>query len=141
MSRSSDGLWVACCSVARWCVPEIVLDGVNGFLVPPSDPNALAEALQCALATKWTRGDPRFRLPIRLDVNARALLVVLRRLRATEAANRRHPAQQSCHLEVSCGRVGAKITHANKPEDKLLALAQSYRRWPSRSLNVGSHRG
>src|SRR6266853_3666622 len=42
-------------------------------------------------------------------------LVCWGRLRATEAANRRRPAQQSHCLEVSCGWVGAKITHANKP--------------------------
>jgi len=36
-------------------VPEVVRDGVNGFLVPPSDPGALADALRRALATKWDR--------------------------------------------------------------------------------------
>lgn len=34
---------------------EIVRENVNGLLVPPSDPNALAEALRRALATKWER--------------------------------------------------------------------------------------
>ena len=36
-------------------VPEIVRDGVNGFLVPPSDPGSLADALRRALTTKWDR--------------------------------------------------------------------------------------
>jgi glycosyltransferase involved in cell wall biosynthesis len=36
-------------------VPEVVCEGVNGFLVPPSNPGALADALRRALATKWDR--------------------------------------------------------------------------------------
>jgi glycosyltransferase involved in cell wall biosynthesis len=36
-------------------VPEVVREGVNGFMVPPSDPDALAEALRRALETKWNR--------------------------------------------------------------------------------------
>ena len=31
-------------------VPELVEDGVTGFLVPPKDPNALAKALQKLIA-------------------------------------------------------------------------------------------
>ena len=31
-------------------VPELVEDGVTGFLVPPRDPDALAEALQKLIA-------------------------------------------------------------------------------------------
>ena len=36
-------------------VPEIVHEGANGFLVPPADPTALAQALQQALRTQWDR--------------------------------------------------------------------------------------
>jgi glycosyltransferase involved in cell wall biosynthesis len=36
-------------------VPEVVRDGTNGLLVPPSDPRALADALRRAFTTKWDR--------------------------------------------------------------------------------------
>ena len=38
-------------------VPELVEDGVTGFLVPPKDPDALAEALQKFIADSelWRR--------------------------------------------------------------------------------------
>jgi len=36
-------------------VPEVVKEGVNGYLVPPGNPTALAAALQCALTTPWDR--------------------------------------------------------------------------------------
>lgn len=36
-------------------VPEVVREGVNGLLVPPSDISALADTLRRALATKWAR--------------------------------------------------------------------------------------
>jgi len=36
-------------------VPEVVKEGVNGYLVPPGNPTALAAALQRALTTPWDR--------------------------------------------------------------------------------------
>jgi glycosyltransferase involved in cell wall biosynthesis len=36
-------------------VPELVRDGINGFLVSPSNPGALADALRHVLGTKWDR--------------------------------------------------------------------------------------
>jgi glycosyltransferase involved in cell wall biosynthesis len=62
-------------------VPEIVHEGVNGFLVAPSDPNALAEALRRALATKWDREAIRASVSqFDWDVNARALFGVLEKI-------------------------------------------------------------
>jgi glycosyltransferase involved in cell wall biosynthesis len=62
-------------------VPEIVQEGVNGFLVPPSDPNALAEALRRSLATKWNREAIRTSVSqFDWDVNARALFGVLEKI-------------------------------------------------------------
>jgi glycosyltransferase involved in cell wall biosynthesis len=59
-------------------VPEVVRDGVNGFLVPPSDPNAFADALRRALATKWDRDVIRASVSqFDWDVNARAVLDAL----------------------------------------------------------------
>jgi glycosyltransferase involved in cell wall biosynthesis len=48
-------------------VPEVVTDGVQGLLVPPRDPAALAEALACLL------GDPRLRARMGTAARARAL--------------------------------------------------------------------
>lgn len=62
-------------------VPEIVRDGVNGFLVAPSDPQALAEALQRALATKWDcEAICASVSQFDWDVNARALFGVLEKI-------------------------------------------------------------
>jgi len=36
-------------------VPEVVKEGVNGYLVSPGNPTALAAALQRALTTPWDR--------------------------------------------------------------------------------------
>ncbi|WP_374593246.1 glycosyltransferase [Aquabacterium sp.] len=36
-------------------IPELVVDGKNGLLVPPEDPSALAEALANALSREWVR--------------------------------------------------------------------------------------
>ena len=59
-------------------VPEIVRDGVNGFLVPPSDPVALVEALGRALAMKWDREVIRTSVSrFDWDVNARTVLDAL----------------------------------------------------------------
>jgi glycosyltransferase involved in cell wall biosynthesis len=56
-------------------VPEIVRDGVNGLLVPRSNPVALADALQRALATKWDREAIRASVSqFDWDVNARTVL-------------------------------------------------------------------
>jgi glycosyltransferase involved in cell wall biosynthesis len=56
-------------------VPEVVRDGVNGLLVPPSNPVALADALQRALATKWDREAIRASVSqFDWDVNARTVL-------------------------------------------------------------------
>ena len=56
-------------------VPEIVRDGVNGFLVPPSNPGALADALRRALATKWDREAIRASVSqFDWDLNARTVL-------------------------------------------------------------------
>lgn len=62
-------------------VPEIVQEGMNGFLVPPSDPKALAEALQRALAMKWDREAVHASVSqFDWDVNARALFGVLEKI-------------------------------------------------------------
>jgi len=59
-------------------VPEVVRDGVNGFLVPPSNPSALADALRRALATKWDREAIRASVSqFDWDVNARTVLDTL----------------------------------------------------------------
>ncbi|MGO9244643.1 MAG: glycosyltransferase [Verrucomicrobiia bacterium] len=56
-------------------VPEIVRDGVNGFLVPSSNPGALADALRRALATKWDREAIRASVSqFDWDLNARIVL-------------------------------------------------------------------
>ena len=62
-------------------VPEIVREGVNGFLVPPSDPRALAEALQHTLATIWDGEAIRGSVSqFDWDVNARTLFGVLEKI-------------------------------------------------------------
>jgi len=62
-------------------VPEIVQEGVNGFLVPPSDANTLAETLRRALATKWDGVAIRASVSqFDWDVNARALFGVLEKI-------------------------------------------------------------
>jgi glycosyltransferase involved in cell wall biosynthesis len=62
-------------------VPEIVRDGVNGFTVPPSDVDALANALQRALATKWDREAIRQSVAqFDWDVNARMVFDVLEKI-------------------------------------------------------------
>lgn len=59
-------------------VPEVVRDGVNGFLVPPSDPDALAAALERALAAKWDRNEICASVSkFDWDVNARTVLDTL----------------------------------------------------------------
>jgi glycosyltransferase involved in cell wall biosynthesis len=59
-------------------IPEIVRDGVNGFLVPPSNPDALADALRRALATKWDREAIRKSVSrFDWDMNARTVLDIL----------------------------------------------------------------
>jgi glycosyltransferase involved in cell wall biosynthesis len=56
-------------------IPEIVRDGVNGFLVPLSDPDALAHALRSALTTKWDHEVIRESVSrFDWDVNARTVL-------------------------------------------------------------------
>ncbi|HXI82740.1 MAG TPA: glycosyltransferase [Verrucomicrobiae bacterium] len=62
-------------------LPEIVQEGVNGFLVAPSDSNALAEALRQAFDTKWDHDAIRASVSqFDWDVNARALLRVLEKI-------------------------------------------------------------
>jgi len=59
-------------------VPEIVRDNVNGFLVPSSDPAALADALRRALAMKWDREAIQASVSrFDWDVNARTVLDAL----------------------------------------------------------------
>jgi glycosyltransferase involved in cell wall biosynthesis len=59
-------------------VPEVVHDGANGYLVPPSNPIALADALRRALTTKWNRESIRASVSqFDWDVNARTVLGVL----------------------------------------------------------------
>lgn len=65
-------------------VPEVVQDGVNGFTVPPSDPDALADALQRTLEMKWDRDAVRASVgKFDWDVNAHAVLDALEKLCAT----------------------------------------------------------
>jgi glycosyltransferase involved in cell wall biosynthesis len=62
-------------------VPEVVRDGTNGFLVPPSDPVALADALRLALATEWDRKSIRKSVcEFDWDVNAHIVLGALARV-------------------------------------------------------------
>jgi glycosyltransferase involved in cell wall biosynthesis len=62
-------------------VPEVVREGVNGFMVPPSEPDALAEALQRALETKWDRDAIRNTVAqFDWDVNARTVFGVLEKI-------------------------------------------------------------
>ena len=65
-------------------VPELVEDGVTGFLVPPKDPDALAEALQRLIA------DPELRLRMGQAGRKKALkeFTLDRMLRETERAYR-----------------------------------------------------
>jgi glycosyltransferase involved in cell wall biosynthesis len=73
------GLPVVASSVGG--VPEIVRDDVNGFLVPPSNPSALADALRRALATKWDRESIRASVSqFDWDLNARTVLSALERV-------------------------------------------------------------
>ena len=66
-------------------VPEVVRDGVNGFLVAPSDPRALADALRRALAMKWDREVIRSSVSqFDWDDNARAILETLRKSLLTQ---------------------------------------------------------
>jgi glycosyltransferase involved in cell wall biosynthesis len=59
-------------------IPEIVRDGVNGFLVPPSDPDALAHALRQAFTIKWNHQAIRESVSrFDWDVNARTVLDIL----------------------------------------------------------------
>jgi glycosyltransferase involved in cell wall biosynthesis len=61
-------------------VPEIVRDGVNGFMVPPADPAALTDALRRALAKRWDRDTIRVSVAkFDWDVNARTVLEHLQR--------------------------------------------------------------
>jgi glycosyltransferase involved in cell wall biosynthesis len=61
-------------------VPEIVRDDVNGLLVPPSDPAALADALRRALAMKWDHEAIHTSVSrFDWDVNARTVLDTLGR--------------------------------------------------------------
>jgi glycosyltransferase involved in cell wall biosynthesis len=74
------GLPVVASSVGG--VPEVVRDGVNGFLVPPSAPLALAEALQRALATRFDHEIIRASISeFNWDANARTVLDGLNRAR------------------------------------------------------------
>jgi glycosyltransferase involved in cell wall biosynthesis len=59
-------------------VLEIVREGLNGFTVPPSDPNALAEALRRALAIKWDHDAIRVSVAnFDWDENARMVFAAL----------------------------------------------------------------
>lgn len=74
------GLPVVASSVGG--VPEVVRDGVNGFLVPPSAPIVLAEALQRALATTFDHEVIRASTSeFNWDVNARTVLDRLNKAR------------------------------------------------------------
>ena len=62
-------------------VPEVLRDGVNGFMVPAADPDALAVALRLALATKWDHNAIRQSVAkFDWDVNARTVLGVLEKI-------------------------------------------------------------
>ncbi len=62
-------------------LPEIVQEGVNGFLVAPSNSSALAEALRQAFDMKWDHDAIRASVSqFDWDVNARALLTVLEKI-------------------------------------------------------------
>jgi glycosyltransferase involved in cell wall biosynthesis len=61
-------------------IPEVVRDGTNGFLVPPSDPRALADALRRSFTTKWDRESIRASVSqFDWEANARTLLDALRK--------------------------------------------------------------
>lgn len=53
MEAQSQGL--ACVSTAVSAVPELILDGDTGLLVPPDDPAALARALEAAILAPGLR--------------------------------------------------------------------------------------
>jgi glycosyltransferase involved in cell wall biosynthesis len=59
-------------------VPEIVRDGLNGFIVPPSDPGALADGLRRAMAADWDRETICASVSqFDWDLNARTVLEIL----------------------------------------------------------------
>jgi glycosyltransferase involved in cell wall biosynthesis len=59
-------------------VPEVVQDGVNGFLVPPDDAGSLSVALGRALSTNWDRSAITSSVSqFDWDLNARLLLNAL----------------------------------------------------------------
>jgi len=59
-------------------VPEVVREGVNGFLVPPGDPAALAVALRRALSHPWDRDViVQSVAPFDWDANARQVVSIL----------------------------------------------------------------
>jgi glycosyltransferase involved in cell wall biosynthesis len=60
-------------------VPEVVKEGVNGFLVPPGNPEALAAALHRALSHPWDRAAiVQSVAPFDWDANARQVYEVLK---------------------------------------------------------------
>jgi glycosyltransferase involved in cell wall biosynthesis len=54
LEAQSQGL--ACLATAVSAIPELILDGVTGCLVPPDDPEALAEALARLIRDPELRG-------------------------------------------------------------------------------------
>lgn len=44
-------------------IPELVRDGENGYLVPPGDPEALADGLAKALSRRWDADEQRASVP------------------------------------------------------------------------------
>lgn len=85
-----------CISTPVGGVPEIVVDGVTGLLVPPDDPNALARALADLLESPWRReqmGAAGYRRACRLFD------------RGSNVAQLRH------HFETAVGRRSARQGH------------------------------
>ena len=57
MEATSTGTAIVATAVGG--VPQVITDGVDGLIVPPGDPNALADAVECLVSDPDLRHRPR----------------------------------------------------------------------------------